>query len=68
MVNLENIEICKNPFRKRRCANPDIELYIRVENETLPICIGCWKKIAEGDQEWGSVDKSTLVEQNKEKV
>ena len=50
-IDLENNR-CVNPFRKRRCASPDIELYIRVENETLPICIGCWKKIAEGDQEW----------------
>jgi hypothetical protein len=43
---------CTNPFRKKRCEDPNIELYIMYEGEKLPICDKCWRVIAEGSQEW----------------
>jgi len=47
-------ETCKNPFRKRRCDNTDIELYII--DSRIPICHNCWKKISGSDIEWNSED------------
>lgn len=50
---MSTIEVCKNPFRKRRCDRTDIAMYIIHNNKKKPICSKCWKKIAKSDHEWG---------------
>jgi len=59
-------ETCKNPFRKRRCDNTDIELYIVYNGEKCPICSNCWKKIAKSDLEWEE-DKNIIKPLNSRK-
>ena len=41
--------LCCNPFRKRRCGNADIEVYLMYKRETLPICHSCWGKLSKKD-------------------
>lgn len=48
----DGVEKCLNPFRKRMCGRPDIEVYMMFDNERLPICSKCWTKIAKSDYEW----------------
>ena len=48
------LHLCCNPFRKRRCGRPDIEVYLMHNNEQLPICSKCWKKISE--EKWSEED------------
>jgi hypothetical protein len=45
-------ETCQNPFRKRKCENTDIQLYIVIKGETIPICHNCWNRIADSNYEW----------------
>ncbi len=45
------VEKCQNPW-KRECRNTNIEVYIIHEEQQLPICIGCWHRIADEDYEW----------------
>jgi len=45
------MEDCQNPWNKK-CGNHDIEVYILLKGERVPICRSCWKKIAEKDLEW----------------
>jgi len=52
----DDVERCRNPFRKKRCGRTDIEVYIMYKGERLPICSKCWKKIAESDYEWGNIN------------
>ncbi|MGQ9507108.1 MAG: hypothetical protein ACUVTB_04515 [Candidatus Bathycorpusculaceae bacterium] len=42
---------CKNPWNKE-CKSNDIEVYILLRGEKLPICRRCWSKIANKDLEW----------------
>ncbi len=44
------MEKCLNPFKKKKCGNTNIKLYIT--QDKIPICHGCWDKIAEKDYEW----------------
>jgi hypothetical protein len=46
------IEKCKNPWKKD-CEETDIQLYIQIKKEPLPICHSCWLKIADSKKEWG---------------
>jgi len=45
------MELCKNPWN-RECKNNDIEVYILLKGERVPICRQCWSKIAIEDLEW----------------
>lgn len=45
------MERCRNPWRKD-CKENDIEVYIHIKGEKLPICRTCWDKIADKDLEW----------------
>ncbi len=45
------MECCQNPWNKK-CGNNDIEVYIFLKEERLPICRDCWKEIAEKNLEW----------------
>lgn len=45
------MEHCKNPWSEE-CRNHDIEVYILLKGERLPICRRCWSKIADKDVEW----------------
>ena len=56
-------EICENPFRKRKCENTDIQLYIIYKDHKLPVCRKCWIQLSEGrykDKEWGPDKPLTL--------
>ena len=46
-------EKCKNPW-KEDCVETDIQLYILINKESLPICRLCWNKIADSQKEWGT--------------
>lgn len=45
------MEHCKNPWH-RDCKNGNIEVYILVKGERLPICRQCWIRIVDKDLEW----------------
>ncbi len=45
------MERCQNPWNKK-CDKNDIEVYILLKGEKVPICRRCWKEIAEKDLEW----------------
>jgi len=45
------MERCRNPWHEN-CKNGDIEVYIQIRGERLPICRRCWSKIAANDTEW----------------
>jgi len=44
-------EVCRNPL-KPDCGRTDIQLYIQIGSDKLPICSGCWADIANGNIEW----------------
>jgi hypothetical protein len=48
---LKAMERCKNPWHKE-CKGSDIEVYIQMKGEKLPICKRCWGKIADRELEW----------------
>ena len=45
------MERCRNPWHDV-CRNSDIEVYIQIRGEKVPICRRCWGRIAEKDLEW----------------
>ena len=45
------MEKCRNPWHKE-CQGNEIEVYIQVRGEKIPICRHCWSVIAEQDLEW----------------
>lgn len=45
------VEKCQNPWISE-CRNTDIEVYITHEEQQLPICTNCWRKIADENYEW----------------
>lgn len=45
------VEHCRNPWDKT-CNSSDIEVYILIKGDRLPICKGCWGKLAEKELEW----------------
>ena len=45
------MEQCKNPWNKE-CKNDNIQVYIIVKGERVPICRHCWDKLANQDVEW----------------
>ena len=45
-------EVCQNPWKRKKCKNTDIAIYIYYNNRRLPICRSCWKQIARSDKEW----------------
>ncbi|MCW3985476.1 MAG: hypothetical protein NWE91_03575 [Candidatus Bathyarchaeota archaeon] len=47
------VEKCQNPW-KNECRNTDIEVYILHEDQQLPICTHCWRRIADESNEWRS--------------
>lgn len=50
-------EKCTNPFRRKRCGNTNIKLYIVIKGVTYNICEECWTILSEGklkDKEWSS--------------
>lgn len=56
-------EVCENPFRKRKCENIDIQLYIIYKDHKLPVCRKCWFQLSKGrykDKEWGPAKPLTL--------
>jgi len=46
------MEHCKNPW-KNSCKKGDIQLYIQLKGEKIPICKKCWSNIAEKEISWG---------------
>jgi len=52
-----NIEQCKNPWKKKECTSTDIEVYILYKNNKVPICRECWAEIAESDREWSEKEE-----------
>lgn len=56
MLNMkENTErkTCENPYKKTKCSNQDIELFIIYKGVQLQICGECAKEILDSDIEWG---------------
>ena len=49
---MHSLEVCHNPL-KSECESSDIDVYIQVGVERLPICRQCWGELAESDVEWG---------------
>jgi hypothetical protein len=45
------MEHCQNPW-KAACTSENINLYIMVKGEKLPICRQCWTNIADKEVEW----------------
>ncbi|MCS7096188.1 MAG: hypothetical protein N3F10_05260 [Candidatus Bathyarchaeota archaeon] len=45
------MEHCKNPWKKG-CKNDNVEVYIMLNGDKLPICKSCWSEIAKEDLEW----------------
>jgi hypothetical protein len=45
------LEQCQNPWNGS-CNSENINLYIMVKGEKLPICRQCWTSIADKDVEW----------------
>ncbi|MGD0496397.1 MAG: hypothetical protein ABSB28_10260 [Candidatus Bathyarchaeia archaeon] len=45
------MERCKNPWNGE-CKSNDIEVYIFLKGERVPICRRCWSKLADRDFEW----------------
>jgi len=45
-------EVCRNPWKRKRCNSIDIAVYIRYRGELLPICRTCWCRIAKLNREW----------------
>lgn len=45
------MEQCKNPWNKE-CKNDNIQVYIIVKGERVPICRRCWDRLADQDVEW----------------
>ncbi len=45
------MEKCRNPWHEE-CRSSEIEVYIQMKGEKLPICKRCWGKIADKDLEW----------------
>jgi len=45
------VEKCQNPW-KSECRHTDIEVYIIHEEQQLPICTNCWRRIADENHEW----------------
>ena len=45
------VEKCQNPW-KTECRNTNIEVYILHEEQQLPICTYCWRRIADENVEW----------------
>lgn len=45
------MEVCRNPW-DRECKESDIEVYIELKGEKLPICRKCWDRLANEDMEW----------------
>jgi len=45
-------EVCQNPWKRKKCGNTDIAVYILYGNRRLPICNSCWRRIAKSDREW----------------
>jgi len=57
---------CRNPWKK--CGNTDIVVFIRVNDENLPICRECWNEIADSDKEWGEDKKVRKTDTKKKKA
>lgn len=52
MVQPNNGEACRNPWRRDLCGSAGIALYIQHQGRILPICTECWKEISESKREW----------------
>jgi len=48
----KKMEHCKNPW-KNTCKSENIQLYIQLKGEKLPICKKCWGRLAEKELSWG---------------
>jgi len=44
-------EVCRNPWKRKKCEDTDIVVYIRYLGRVLPVCRRCWRRIAKSNRE-----------------